>query len=45
MKRTGVAVIKMQMALNQRLYEAKQIPYHAYAAANGVLTARLTKIQ
>ena len=42
-KQSEIITIKMQMILNKRLYETKQIPQKAYAAANDILTARLTK--
>ena len=42
-KQPELITIKMQMILNKRLHETKQIPQKAYSAANDILTARLTK--
>ncbi|MCL2002412.1 MAG: hypothetical protein FWG72_00205 [Oscillospiraceae bacterium] len=39
----NTAMVKMQLILNKRLYDAKQIPRGVYAAANGILVGRLTK--
>jgi len=35
--------VRMQIVLNKRLYETRQISRDTYTAANDILTARLTK--
>ena len=42
-RQAEAAAVIIQMALNKRLYEQKRIPRGMYAAANGILSARLTK--
>jgi hypothetical protein len=42
-KQPEILTVKMQMILNKRLCEMKQIPRNVYTEANELLFSRLTK--
>ena len=45
MDKEEVITVKLQMKLNQHMYDVGKLPYNFYSKANDVLTAKLAQAE